>query len=266
MTDTPQRELSELSYEPQVKRSKAEQNVPKVFELEQIAECAAQEDSVLLKALKLRRNPLERLIQSTSKLGAQIKRKMRQTYRAIRVHSETNLESLASEPMDKMKKYQSIFIGAAIALSMFFVGFSLVSSNSTYPESGAITATPPPLKLDDIPLDYHPPASPSPTVQAADKSYTAEIAKATSSVARTNPVSIPSSPEKATTATFYTSRKTWLRSKTSKKAIKVLRLRKNARITTHPEFPTKEGWALATTKRGHIGFVMKKYLKKRAIR
>ena len=260
MTDTQQRERSKPAYEPQLRRSKAEQNIPKVFELEHIAESAALEDSVLLKALKLRRNPLERFIQSLSNLGTQVKPQIQRIYQAIRVQNETTIGSLGG-PINKLKKYQSIFIGAAIALSMFFVGFSLVSSNSTYQESGTTIATPPPLKLDDIPLDYHPPASPPSTVQPAKKSHHPEIANAASPAVDTNPVSIASSPEEATTAISYTKRRTWLRSKTSKKAIKVLRLPKNARITTHPDFPTKEGWALATTKRGHIGFVMRKYLK-----
>jgi|GEM_PF-6018310 len=259
-TDTPKPEQPEPPSEPPIKLSKAEQNVPHVFELEHISESAAQEDSVLLQAMKLRRNPLERLVHSISTLRAQVESKMQRNHQTSKVQSKNALGRLESDKSGRLRKYQSILIGTTIVIGMFFVGFSLVSSNATYPESNTTTATPPPLKLDDIPLDYHPPTE-LPTLQPAEKSHHAEIAQPASPVTKTQPASIALAAEKDANAIFYTNRRTWLRSKTSKKAIKVLRLPKNARIKTHPDFPTKDGWVLATTKRGHLGFIMKKYLK-----
>ena len=260
VNDTERSELPQSMAQSDEKLSRAERNVPKVFELEHISESAAQEDSVLLKALKLRRNPIEKLAQSTTTLGLQLKPRVIQLSQVIGAKAGDLVQKLDQE---KIRRHQNSIIGALIAITMFFVGFSLVSYNTTSTEPAVqtnVTAPPPPLKLDDVPLEYQPPSKAAYEKGPAPGEIDGKTQAANPPIEITPPPITTSTP-KASSAVAYTSRRTWLRSKTSKRAVKVLRLPKNARLTTYPNFESKDGWALATTKRGHIGFVMTKYLK-----
>lgn len=261
--DTEKSEVPVPLADDEQKFSKAELNIPKVFELEHLDESAAQEDSVLLKALKLRRNPLERLAHSTSTLGAQLGPKVREFRRQVSPMLGAVRDKLKMEVLRNRTPKQQAILGAAVAITMFFVGFSLVSSSGENEKSTTnVASAPAPLQLDDVPINYHPPEkiAPEKKTQVTETKQEVETTAALAPIAiEPTPVATPQRADSV--EIIYTRRPTWLRSKTSKKAIKVLRLPKNARLTKHSGFATKDGWVLATTQRGHVGFVMTKYLK-----